>query len=54
MCICALEDRVKVKTNDFHFIVWFCKLGQGETKEIATSWDLLGYKILSNYLCFSK
>lgn len=35
--ICALEDRVRVKTKDFLFIVWFCKLGQGETKEITTS-----------------
>lgn len=35
--ICALEDRVRVKTNDFLFLVWFCKFGQGETKEITTS-----------------
>lgn len=35
--ICALEDRVRVKTNDFLFLVWFYKVGQGETKEITTS-----------------
>lgn len=35
--ICALKDRVRVKTKDFLFIVWFCKLGQGETREITTS-----------------
>lgn len=37
MFICALENRMRVKTNDFHFIVWLYKLGRGETKEITTS-----------------
>lgn len=32
---------MQAKTNDFPFTVWFCKLGQGETEETATSQDLL-------------
>lgn len=35
--IYALKNRVKVKASNFHFIVWFYKLRQRQTKEVTTS-----------------
>lgn len=35
--VCALENRVRIKANGFHFIVWVYKFGLGGAEEMSVS-----------------